>query len=109
MTACLTRVCSPALFPALQEVEEDENEEEAEDDVQEDALAQGAAKGGKKGAAAKGGKKKAAPKGAWVGAVAKTLDGDKFYSKAKVGWAGWQAGSTAGELQYRLVASAGCI
>jgi hypothetical protein len=75
--------------------------------VQEDALAQGAAKGGKKAAAAaaKGAKKKAAPKGAWVGAVAKTLGGDKFYSKAEVGWVAgvvvcgveWcQAGSTAG-------------
>ena len=75
-------------------MEEDENEEEAEDDVQEDALAQGASKGKKAGAAAKGGKKKAAPKGAWVGAVAKTLGGDKFYSKAKVGRGlGWcQAG-----------------
>jgi hypothetical protein len=76
--------CVPA---CLQEIEEDENEEEAEDDVQEDALAQGASKGSKKAAAAaKGGKKKAAVKGAWVGAVAKTLAGDKFYSKAKVGW-----------------------
>lgn len=65
----------------LQEVEEDENEEEAEDDVAEDALAQGAAK--KAGAAAA--KKKKAAKGAWVGAVARTEDGDKFYSKAKVG------------------------
>ena len=37
-------------------------------------------KGGKGGAA----KKKAAPKGAWVGAATKTVEGDKFYAKAKV-------------------------
>lgn len=64
-------------------MEEDENEEEAEDDVAEDALAQPGKKG--KGAA-KAGKKKAAAKGAWVGAVVKTVEGDKFYSKAKVCW-----------------------
>jgi DNA (cytosine-5)-methyltransferase 1 len=63
------------------EVEEDENEEEPEDDVAEDALAQPSKKGGKGGA----GKKKAAPKGAWVGAATKTVDGDKFYAKAKLG------------------------
>ncbi|PSC75867.1 DNA (cytosine-5)-methyltransferase 1-like [Micractinium conductrix] len=67
--------------PTAKEVEEDENEEEAEDDVQEDALAAGGSKG-KKAAPAK---KKSAAKGAWVGAVAKTVDGDKFYSKAKLG------------------------
>lgn len=37
-----------------------------------------------KGKGNAGGKKKAAAKGAWVGGVAKTLNGDKFYSKAKV-------------------------
>lgn len=40
--------------------------------------------GGSKGKKAAPAKKKSAAKGAWVGAVAKTVDGDKFYSKAKV-------------------------
>ncbi len=44
-------------------------------------LCQQGAKKGKKAAATKKGAK---AKGAWVGAVAKTVDGCKFYSKAKV-------------------------
>lgn len=101
MTATATRMvkavwfdsCRPAAgeeegeageAPAAKAVEEDENEEEAEDDVAEDALAATDAKQGKKAAAAVAAKKKKAVKAVWVGAVAKTEQGDKFYCKAKV-------------------------
>ena len=50
----------------------------------------------KKDAAKKKEKKSGSLKGAWVGGMDKTVDGDKFYNKAKVGMCGrvrFQAGS----------------
>ena len=90
---------------AAKVVEEDENEEEAEDDVAEDALAgRGGKKAGKKASKAAAKKKPtaaalAAAKGAWVGAISKTVDGCKFYSKAKVGEGeGWVRSACANVL-----------